>query len=483
MKRTLAILIALILAFGVWKSAQADVAPPWQPSGSNPEPGKDSTQVRMVAETVVVQVLKDDPPKAKITADFTMLNIGDRNENMAVRFPISAYDGNSSIPEIKNVGIRVNGHATDYKRVDGPEIHFYQEDKLVPWAEFNVTFPAGEEVEIRVSYDLDGTGYSYESRTTFYYTMHTGAGWKDTIGSAKVILRLPYEASPLNVIIPDKEIDVTTFEGYDVSWSLTDFEPGREHDFTFVIVKPVVWNSVLVEKENTAQNAKDGEAWGRLGKAYKEACFADVKRHPRSDESAYLLYTLSRGAYEQALKLLPDDGLWHAGYAELLLDYNYFQEGLETFPEDVALGYQELERAYQLAPDASIVEDLVGMYVNHDNDDGTHDFTKVSERFLFDASNTKRNKDGSIDRDSLAADSATSVPTPEQTQIPVTPVSPIKPGPTEAPDIEPTKIPQKQSSPICGGTAMILPLAAAIWFLRRKSPKTKMEQGSTRIKR
>ena len=113
MKHIPAILFALILAFGVSISAQADVAPPWQPSGSNPEPGFDLTQVRMVAETVVVQVLKDDPPKAKITADFTMLNTGDRNEFMAVRFPISASDGNGRFPEIKNVGIRVNGHATD----------------------------------------------------------------------------------------------------------------------------------------------------------------------------------------------------------------------------------------------------------------------------------------------------------------------------------------------------------------------------------
>jgi len=373
MKRILALLIALILAIGLWISAQADIAPPGQPPGSNPEPGSEFTQVRMVAEKVVVQVLNDDPPKAKITADFTMLNLGNKNENMAVRFPISASDGRGSIPEIKNVAILVNGQAAGYKRVDGPEIYFYQEDKLVPWAEFNVIFPAGKEVEIRVSYDLDGTGYPDEYKTEFYYLMHTGAGWKDTIGSAEVILRLPYEASPLNVIIPDEAIGEATFEGNEVTWNFSNIEPGVEHNFKFVIVKPVVWNGVVIERENLEQNPEDGEAWGRLGKAYKEACFAANKRYARSDESAYLLYTLSRGAYEKALNLLPDDGLWHAGYANLLLDYNEFQWKLETIPEDVALGFQELQIAYQLAPDAEIVQELLSRYATQ-NDDGTYDF-------------------------------------------------------------------------------------------------------------
>ena len=444
MKRILAISIALILALGAWiTSARADVAPPWQPPGSNPEPGSESTQVRMAAETVVVQVLKDDPPKAKVTADFTMLNLGDSDEVMAVRFPISAADGNFNYPEIKNVAIRVNGQATEYRRVDGPEIHFEREDELVPWAEFDVTFPAGEEVEIRVSYDLDGTGYPREYQTAFYYVMHTGAGWKDTIGSARVILRLPYEASPLNVIIPDDEISEAAFEGNEVTWNFANIEPDREHDFDFTIVKPVVWNRVIIERKNTEQNPEDGEAWGRLGKAYKEACFADVKRWPRTDESGYLLYTLSKGAYEEALERLPEDGLWHAGYAELLLNYNEFQWELETSPADFALGYQELEKAYQLAPDAEIVQDLLISYARR-NDDGTYDFTPPEH------------------------ESAAPTPTPEKAQVTEAPVSPSEPDPTGEPAAEPAGTPADQSNPICGGTAMIMPLAVALWFWRRK---------------
>ncbi len=440
MKRLPAILLAVILTLGTWFSVQADIAPPHNPPGSNLEPESETTQVRMVAETVVVDVLQADPPKAKFSADFTMLNLGHETENLAVRFPLSASDGSGKYPEIKNVGIRVNGKATNFRRVDGPEINYHREDTLVPWAEFTVSFPSPDEkVEIRVSYDLEGTGYPNEFQTSFYYVMSTGAGWKGTIGSADIILRLPYEASPLNVIIPDEEIGDATFDGKEVSWSFTDFEPTREHDFVFNIVKPSVWNRVVTERENTDQNPKDGEAWGRLGKAYKEACFASAKGYPRSDESAYLLYILSRGAYEDALARLPDDGLWHAGYAELLLTYNEFQWKLETFPEDKKLGYQELELAYQLAPNEPIVQELADMYAKR-NSDGTYDFTAPT----------------ALPR----VVNPTTVPQ-EETDSPGAAPESVS---TSTPAAE---APPKSSSPICGGTAMIIPLLLPFWFRRK----------------
>jgi hypothetical protein len=441
MKRLSAILLAVILTLGIWFSVQADIAPPQNPPGSNLEPENETTQVRMVAETVVVDVLQADPPKAKFTADFTMLNLGNQTENLAVRFPIAANSVRGEYPEISNIGIRVNGKATDFRRVDGPDIIYQEKDALVPWAEFTVTFPSPDEtVDIRVSYDLDGTGYPNEEQTSFYYVMSTGAGWKGTIGSADIILRLPYEASPLNVIIPDEKIGDATFDGREVSWSFTDFEPAREHDFDFNIVKPSVWNRVVIERKNTDQNPKDGEAWGRLGKAYKEACFASAKGYPRYDESAYLLYILSRGAYEDALALLPDDGLWHAGYAELLLSYNELQWKLETFPEDKKLGYQELELAYQLAPNEPIVQELAGIFAKR-NSDGTYDFTAPTavSRVL----------------------NPTTVPEEEPDSRGTAPV----PGPNATATSE---APPKLSNPICGGTALILPILC-MFGLRRKA--------------
>src|SRR5690606_26879186 len=75
----------------------------------------------------------------------------------------------------------------------------------IPWAVFDVTFPPNQDVMIEVTYDVEGFGYyPYE---VFKYVLETGAGWNGTIGSADVILRLPYEAS-------DKNVWVEGVEGY-----------------------------------------------------------------------------------------------------------------------------------------------------------------------------------------------------------------------------------------------------------------------------
>ena len=58
MKRiSLAILTLILFAFP--STVFADVAPPINPPGSNLQPGSEVTQVRMMAETVLVEVQND----------------------------------------------------------------------------------------------------------------------------------------------------------------------------------------------------------------------------------------------------------------------------------------------------------------------------------------------------------------------------------------------------------------------------------------
>jgi hypothetical protein len=60
--------------------------------------------------------------------------------------------------------------------------------------------------------------------------------------------------------------------GTDIKWHFEDFEPVGDYltiDASFIPLD--VWQAILVERQNTANNPKDGEAWGRLGQAYKEA--------------------------------------------------------------------------------------------------------------------------------------------------------------------------------------------------------------------
>ena len=71
------------------------------------------------------------------------------------------------------------------------------------WAHFPVTFPPGQDVSIVVEYTVVGyrTGSSI---TEYFYVLQTGAGWKDTIGKAQIIVRLPYDITPMNFLVVSK---------------------------------------------------------------------------------------------------------------------------------------------------------------------------------------------------------------------------------------------------------------------------------------
>ena len=440
---TLVALLSLVLSSAV----SADIAPPQQPPGFNPEPGNEVTQVRMLAETVTIDVLAVDPPQAHFSAEFTMRNLGDNTETMAVRFPLAASDGWSNLLEIENIEIMVNNQVVAHERVQGPEPIYGFEDKSAPWAEFDVSFPPGEDVIISVAYDLDGTNYELETYTYFSYILSTGAGWKDTIGSGEITLRLPYDASPKNVIL-DETQDIPQFSGREARWSFSELEPTRGDNLHFVIVKPAIWKQVVIELENTSQNPQDGEAWGFLGKAYKQALFASGKGYPRVDAAAAELYRLSKDAYDHAIKLKPEDGLWHAGYAELLLDEYYWGSYQDrSYTAELDLGLKELNLAVRLAPDETKVKELVEEYV-----------------YMFPDYIVQRS-DGSLDFISLTVTPTPALPT--DTPTPTRTITATPPPASATAQAEETPIP---TPPLCGGAALILvPLALVIWKTRNRN--------------
>jgi len=437
----------------------ADVAPPQQSPGFNPGPGgEETTQVRMMTETVTIEVLAVDPPQAHVSAFFTMLNLGNSTESMAVRFPIAASDGFDNFPELKNVSIKVNNQPIPFDRTQGPEPRYGFNDQKVPWASFNVSFPQGKDVQIEVSYDLDGTNYPQETCTSFYYILSTGAGWYGTIGSGKIILRLPYDTNPQNVVLVDSQ-NPPQFTGREALWQFTDLEPTPSDNLTFDIVKPAVWEQVITELGNISNNPQDGEAYGQLGKAYKQALFAAPKGFPRTDSGAAGIYQWSKDAYDKAVTLKPTDGLWHAGYAELLLDYYLWgpdQDQNRPYTSDLNLGLKELALAYQFAPQDPFVLNLLNQYLS------------LFPNYIIQES------DGSLDFLSLTQTPLPSpgVTLPTDTPIPPTAVfiptqisTPMSLPVTSSPAAEPAP---KPSSPICGGMVLILlPLAFIAWKYRK----------------
>lgn len=119
---------------------------------------------------------------------------------------------------------------------------------------------------------------------------------------------------------------------------------------------PAAWKKVLDEQANIQKNPNDGEAWGRLGKVYKEIQL--YRRGYRADAGGTELYKLAIEAYEKATTLNSDDALWHAGFADLLAVHAYYENfnSNEATPDKVR-AMQEINRALELAPNDPKVED------------------------------------------------------------------------------------------------------------------------------
>ncbi len=442
--KIVSICVAVIALFSFAAPARADVAPPQQPPGANLEPGTETTQVRMVDEVVTLDVLAEEPAHAHVTANFSMRNLGSQAESMAVRFPLGAESEFYDIQEIQNFGVRVNEKPVSFQRVV-QETEIYGQKVQMPWATFQVTFPPGEDVFIKVSYDLTGTAWEYDNYVEFSYTLETGAGWKESIGSAVIIVRLPYEASELNVLDLHANPAMSGIQGREASWAFSDLEPTAEDNFTVFLVKPVIWKAVVEESRNVAGNPKDGEAWGRLGKAYKQS-FTYPKPFCREDGTSEELYALSKQAYEKAVTLKPEDALWHAGFADLLAQSG--QWGCPDTPGDRVRALQEIKLALDLAPNDAKVQELADIVSFRIQDgmvktDGGYDFPWLTQ--------TPAPTATPAPTDVMVVVSETSKPPVPAVETPVQPATPV-PNPINAP---------------CG-TALILPLLAAGLFLWRR---------------
>ncbi len=484
-------LLALWMALA-FQPVHADVAPPEAPPGSNPLPGEGATQVAMLAETVTLTVLPDPADAqgaiAKTVASFTMRNQGTQAEQIQVRFPLSfVFWGSDKYPEIGDLVARVNGIKVATTRqvlpytpanpvgvdcVDCPVAAHRQIE--MPWAVFDVGFPPGDDVSIEVSYTVQGFGiYPYEN---FRYILETGAGWKDAIGSADVIVRLPYEANARNVWVEFTEgYAVTTpgfeFRGNEVRWHFENLEPTSENNIEISLLPPSMWQKVLTETTNVTRNPQDGEAWGRLGKAYKEA-IRMPKGFLRSDAVGREMYALSRDAYERCLTLLPKDSLWHAGYADLLWSHYHFDIYFagEADSEGVLPRLlSELKIALELDPNNQIAKDLMSEIIV-----GVPDVArKTNSGYDFLALTATPTPPISYETPT-AAPTWTSFPSPLPVTLAVREMtqaageSPTRESSQDStPAATPTQPREAPASPLCGGTAMLLP-ALALWFVRRR---------------
>ena len=465
--KKISVILSILILFAFPSNVLADVAPPISPPGSNPQPGTESTQVRMMAETVLVDVQNDIVPdslgSAMITADFTMRNLGIDSESMAVRFPLSASNGRGEYPEITDLQVSVAGKQIQYRRTSYPDVE--DASQTIPWAEFDITFPVGQDVPIQVKYKLNGSGYA--PYTAFYYILESGAGWKDTIGSADIILRLPYEASAQNVVGSQIGWGETTlggvFQGNEVRWHFENFEPGPNEtiqNMEFALVAPSAWNTVLNARANVVKFPNDSETWGQLAKTYK-SIFLRSKFY-RDDPGGEELYKLSIEAYEKCLALNPNDAQWHAGFADLLANRAFWDSFVSGPTADAYRAFSEIRTALELAPNDAVVLEIANniYYMFPDGmiqTESGYDFPWLTQTpTAFPSTPVIVSAEGTVPAPS-ADETPTLVPPVMNTPLAISSLSPN----------EPTSDSKPSSSLPCGSAALA-PLVMVTWLIKKR---------------
>lgn len=480
--------VFLAAFFGVIP-VRADVAPPESAPGSNPVPGS-QTQVRMMAETVTLEIAPHPSDAqsaiARTTALFTMRNLGTTEEKMQARFPLSFFNGNSDgfgrFPEIGAITVKIDGRSVATRREMQPFLEnetSYKEREEIPWAVFDITFPPGQDVVIELGYTINGFGYyPYQ---VFRYVLQTGAGWNGTIGSADIIVRLPYAANAQNVWLKDVDgygepTQGGLVSGNEVRWRFEDFEPTWQDDFKVVLVTPSLWQTVLREQANVNKNPNDGEAWGRLGKAYKETILQS-KGYLRPDPGGKEALRLAREAYEKCLALLPDDSLWHYGYAELLWAHYYFDIHFSGQPDAegiLSLTLSHLQTALELDPKNQRARELL-TDISYTLPDAVQldgaDFIYLG----LTATPVPPTPYGG-----LASETPESQPT--EPPAPTATSAPTTTRPPEVDESAPANETPRNPGTVCGAAALVLPGLAVAFWRRRLAAQNSGTQTSGSLK-
>jgi hypothetical protein len=204
-----------------------------------------------------------------------------------------------------------------------------------------------------VLYTISGTGYPPAQQ--FTYILETGAGWKDSIGSIDISVRLPYTATSENVL-QYSESQTTPggrFDGNFIRWHWDNLEPTRESNLEVTVLAPVTWQAVLDARAATEASPMDPQAWVRLARSYDAAT---TNRYPIMNNDPFA--ALSHGAYERAIGLQPNDAQMHADFALLMWD----QLAVQAFPDEgdpwIARILNEISAALALDPQNKTAQDL-----------------------------------------------------------------------------------------------------------------------------
>jgi len=366
---------------------------PILPGGSNIKP-EEETPIQMAAEKVVLNVRPateaDDtvvtrnpaeyglpsapqpglpgimyPAIADVLANFTMNNPTSELVSMTAWFPLASaleteewnLNPGEAVPSIVRFQVIIDGKPLEYIVSELPNPK--GEDKPpLPWASFSVTFPAGEDTNVQISYVLPAW-WSYEGLAmNLYYVFQTGAGWAGPIGKAELVVNLPYPASVETIWTMPEGGQI---EGHQVRWIWENLEPGPQDDFSIQLLLLHRWDELQAARAAVTANPQDGEAWLNLTSTYnlltRGRHYSAARMLPGFGE---IYQPLGVQAAQEALRLLPGDGRPHYELAILYtsaLPENATIEDLKPVMDELKI-VEELEPA--LAPNIHDALDFMG---------------------------------------------------------------------------------------------------------------------------
>lgn len=329
-KIALTILFLLSLFFPS-RPVHADIAPPPAPGFGGLEPSNfQDTQVQMMFERVEMELKFVPNPndstsqnnQIDVTAWFVMRNRGNIDESMQAVFPLSdfnycRFDHFVGLPTFANYMIRedsfdvaINGANVATKiTTTSSDNKYCPGEGMMSWGAFDVTFPVGQDVLIRVNYSMESTGEDFVQ--AMEYILETGAAWNGPIQKGYIIFKFPY------TVEHDSFLTGTTsgfqLQENEIYWSFEDLEPKEGNNIVVTFVSPKDWLDIRNWRETIKKEPSSPDAWLGLAGTYQAIASWGKGSVRENNYYAKIIPT-----YEKAIAANLNNSELYASYAQFI---------------------------------------------------------------------------------------------------------------------------------------------------------------------
>jgi len=380
--------LCILIITGLWIGlifvpggiGHADIGwPPVSPAGASVGLQDDfQTNVRMVSEEVHLNIEAFERPfpegesdspaywmRGLVDARFVMRNLGETQEAFDVWFPLAASTRYTEVlmyemtPEniVQDFKVRVDGKQIKTAQVNAPSVGIPEFES--PWAKFAMVFPPSQDVIIQVNYTVYPGGR--RPFGDFEYILQTGAGWKDSIGEATIVVHLPYNVTTETVSLSGNDVYGYPLapqpEGFMVekdtlTWHFTGLEPAAKDNIFINMLEPGRYSKLVQARAQVLKTPNSANAQLQLARALSEAI--QIIKVVQKNGGGITLAQEVNAAYERALELSPERPEIYGEYANWLMRSgsgwqlfiggtcpeilcNLVKKGLEKFPDDPEL--------------------------------------------------------------------------------------------------------------------------------------------------